>query len=160
VTVPAGSNGTANASVDNGSYDPDGDSITLTQSPAGPYPKGNTLVTLTVTDSKGASRQCTGMVTVKDITPPIAYITFCGVTTVNGIRLFQSDSNDFPIAQCNLEIVFTMEDNSTYTLPVTAFGTQLNSAMLMAFNERKSFWGCLNVILYPFKAWVNSAGFW
>ena len=77
-----------------------------------------------------------------------------------GIRLSQSDSNDSPIAPCELEIVFTMEGNSTYTLPVTAFGTQLNSAMLMAFNERKSFWGCLDVILYPFKARVISAGFW
>jgi predicted outer membrane repeat protein len=70
VTAAAGPSCTGVASIDNGSSDPDGDSITLAQSPAGPYPKGNTLVTLTVTDSKGASSQCTGTVTVLDTTPP------------------------------------------------------------------------------------------
>ena len=71
VTVDAGPTCTANASIDNGSYDPNGDSITLIQSPAGLYPRGNTLVTLTVTDSKGASSQCTGTVTVEDREEPI-----------------------------------------------------------------------------------------
>jgi len=69
VTAAAGSNCTASASINNGSYDPDGDSITLTQSPAGPYPLGNTSVTLTATDSKRVSNQCTGTVTVVDKTP-------------------------------------------------------------------------------------------
>jgi choice-of-anchor C domain-containing protein len=60
----------ANASVDNGSSDPDGDPITLSQSPAGPYGKGTTNVTLTVTDDKGASDFCTATVTVVDAEPP------------------------------------------------------------------------------------------
>ena len=68
--VAAGSSCTAPASINNGSYDPDGDPITLIQSPAGPYPEGNTRVTLTVTDNKGVSSQCTGTVTVVDTTPP------------------------------------------------------------------------------------------
>ena len=43
VTVVAGSNHTANASVDDGSYDPDpGDAITIAQNPAGPYRAGVT----------------------------------------------------------------------------------------------------------------------
>ncbi|HWR57319.1 MAG TPA: LamG domain-containing protein [Thermodesulfovibrionales bacterium] len=70
VTACADSMCAASASIDNGSYDPDGDPITVTQSPAGPYAKGNTSVTLAVTDSKGASNQCTGTVTVIDNTPP------------------------------------------------------------------------------------------
>ncbi|HKG21263.1 MAG TPA: HYR domain-containing protein, partial [Blastocatellia bacterium] len=70
VTVSAGSDCTANASVNNGSFDPDGDPITLTQSPAGPYQKGTTAVLLTVSDPRGATSQCTATVTVADTTPP------------------------------------------------------------------------------------------
>lgn len=58
------------ADVDNGSYDPDGDSITLALGPAGPYPVGTNLVTLTATDSHGASNSCTAQVIVQDTTPP------------------------------------------------------------------------------------------
>ena len=45
----------ASASIDNGSNDPDGDPVTLKQSPAGPYPLGTTLVTLTVTEPASTS---------------------------------------------------------------------------------------------------------
>lgn len=70
VTVSAGATCTANASVDNGSFDPDGDPLTLTQSPAGPYALGTTAVQLTVTDPKGAFAQANANVTVADTTPP------------------------------------------------------------------------------------------
>ncbi|MEW6207063.1 MAG: kelch repeat-containing protein [Acidobacteriota bacterium] len=70
VTVSAGANCMASASIDNGSFDPDGDTITITQDPPGPYPLGSTQVTLTVTDDKGASSQCTATVTVIDDTAP------------------------------------------------------------------------------------------
>ena len=60
--------GSANASIDNGSSDPDGDALTITQSPAGPYPHGNTTVLLTVTDTKGATSQASAIVTVVDPT--------------------------------------------------------------------------------------------
>jgi len=72
VTVSAGEDCSATASIDDGSFDPDvGDTITLAQTPAGPYPLGPTAVTLTVTDSHGASSTCTSTVTVLDTTPPV-----------------------------------------------------------------------------------------
>jgi HYR domain/NHL repeat len=61
--------------VNNGSFDPDGDPISLSLSPPGPFALGTTTVTLTVTDTKGASGTCTATVTVVDSTPPT--ITSC-----------------------------------------------------------------------------------
>ena len=71
VTVAAGPACTADASIDNGSSDPDGDPLTLVQSPAAPYAQGTTSpVLLTVTDPKGAFGQASGSVTVVDQTGP------------------------------------------------------------------------------------------
>ncbi|MGZ5445786.1 MAG: choice-of-anchor Q domain-containing protein [Thermoanaerobaculia bacterium] len=58
------------ADVDDGSFDPDGDPITLTLDPPGPYPLGVTNVTLTVTDDGDLSDNCPATVTVVDETPP------------------------------------------------------------------------------------------
>lgn len=83
LTVTAGASCSANASINNGSYDPDsGDSITVTQSPAGPYPFGTTTVTLTVTDSHGASSSCTATVTVVDNTAPTITLNGANPMTV------------------------------------------------------------------------------
>src|SRR5205085_2742771 len=60
----------APASVNDGSLDADGDALTITQSPAGPYALGTTPVRLTVVDPRGATSQATGSVTVVDNTPP------------------------------------------------------------------------------------------
>ena len=62
---------TANASIDDGSFDPDGDEITLEQAPPGPYDLGDTDVTLTVTDDKDASDTCDATVTVVDEEAPV-----------------------------------------------------------------------------------------
>jgi uncharacterized repeat protein (TIGR03803 family) len=71
VTVSAGANCAADASVDSGSFDPDsGDMTTLRQEPPGPYPLGTNQVMLIVTDNHGASDSCTAIVTVLDTTPP------------------------------------------------------------------------------------------
>jgi hypothetical protein len=57
--------------VDNGSSDPDnGDSITLSLDNAGPFAVGQHQVTLTATDSHGASSSATANVNVVDTTPP------------------------------------------------------------------------------------------
>ena len=73
VTVTASApQDTANANVNNGSNDPDGGPITLTQFPAAPYPVGSTSVILTVTNKEGAFSQASATVTVN---PPTTTIT-------------------------------------------------------------------------------------
>lgn len=71
-TVSAGSSCTAPANVDDGSFDPDGDAITLDQVPPGPFGLGNTGVILTVTDIPGGlTDSCSATVTVLDTTAPV-----------------------------------------------------------------------------------------
>ena len=72
VTVPTDANvcTAASASIDNGSNDADGDPVTLSPSPAGPYALGTTGVTLTVTEPEGMSSTCSANVTVVDTQPP------------------------------------------------------------------------------------------
>ncbi|HUU45424.1 MAG TPA: hypothetical protein VM118_06785, partial [Acidobacteriota bacterium] len=50
VTVAADAFCEATASIDNGSYDPDGNPMTIVQTPPGPYPLGDTDVWLIVSD--------------------------------------------------------------------------------------------------------------
>ena len=76
VSIDAGADCTANsASIDKGSHDPDGNPITITQNPAGPYVVGDTEVTLTVTDEDGESDSCTATVTVVDNSCPTVTAT-------------------------------------------------------------------------------------
>src|SRR2546427_149918 len=91
----AGPNCLAEASINNGSSDPDGDAIVLVQSPPGPYPVGSRLVTLTVTDPLGLSNSCSSVVTVLDTTPPAI------VCPTNLLR-----SNDFN--QCCAVVSFSL----------------------------------------------------
>jgi len=70
---PAGNGCQADAAAedfDNGSYDPDGDPLIYAISPVGPYSLSDTPVTLTVTDSHGASASCSAKITVYDDNPP------------------------------------------------------------------------------------------
>lgn len=60
------------ADLDGGSYDPDGDPITLRLNPLGPYPAGVNDVWLVVTDDPGDSDSCQTTVTVEDNEPPTA----------------------------------------------------------------------------------------
>ena len=61
----------ADASVDDGSFDPDGDEIILEQTPPGPYDLGDTDVTLTVIDDNGLFDTCEAIVTVEDEEAPV-----------------------------------------------------------------------------------------
>jgi hypothetical protein len=81
--------GVASANINHGSYDPDGDAITLTQTPPSPYPVGTTSVTLTALDPYGASSQAVATVTVENpgftlaATLPTVSITAGGSATEN-----------------------------------------------------------------------------
>ena len=70
IILPADTNCQADGTIDNGSYDPDGDPVTITLSPAGPYAVGTTSVTLTIDDGTETA-QCISTVTVIDNEAPI-----------------------------------------------------------------------------------------
>ncbi len=71
VTVSADAGCSASASIDNSSFDPDaGDTLTITQDPAGPYALGDTSVTLIVSDGQ-ITVTCEATVTVEDNAPPV-----------------------------------------------------------------------------------------
>lgn len=65
----------AEGSIDDGSYDPDGDDtiVSITEEPPPPYPLGDTEVTLTIVDDFGETDSCTATVHVFDSTAPDAY---------------------------------------------------------------------------------------
>ena len=83
------------ASIDDGSYDPDGDDFALTQEPPGPFPLGTSEVTLRVSDGE-LEESCRATVTVVDrsapavwcnaprtITPSLAPVSFTPVAADN-----------------------------------------------------------------------------
>jgi len=58
--------------IDNGSYDPDGDAVTYSVFPEGPYALGNTTVTLTVSDGELSSTASAIVTVVDDVAPVIS----------------------------------------------------------------------------------------
>ena len=54
-----------------GSYDPEGSPVTLVLTPPGPYPVGTNLVSLSATDTNGASASCTTAIVVIDGEAPV-----------------------------------------------------------------------------------------
>jgi len=73
VEVPQGANGMASvpaAQVNAGSSDEDGDPLSYSLQPPGPFALGTHAVVLTVTDNHGASSSCSATVTVVDRTAP------------------------------------------------------------------------------------------
>ncbi|MFH1462961.1 MAG: hypothetical protein ABIO70_01105 [Pseudomonadota bacterium] len=75
VTVEADEYCMGCASVDGGTWDPDGDVLTIVEDPGCDYALGDTEVTLTATDPSGETDSCTGTVTVIDTTAPEVTIT-------------------------------------------------------------------------------------
>ena len=68
----------------------------------------------------------------------------CGTGKVTAIRLYESNiGNDVPIQACDVAIRFTTENNQTSIITATAFGTQLNLALLRALNSGECIEICL-----------------
>ncbi len=117
VTVDADENCDGNVTadmVDGGSTDPDGDPLTLTLNPPGPYALGTTAVTLTVEDNHGASDSCTATVTVLDTTPPM-------VTCPGNIMVECTEAGGVPASDSQLTAFlagFTAEDNCDADLDI------------------------------------------
>jgi hypothetical protein len=102
----------AAVSVDDGSLDPGGEDITLSQAPPSPYPPGDTEVTLTVTDEEDLSDSCTAQVTVVDTEPPtVACNTPAAITPPDAPISFTSSTQD----NCGASVTITRFDCFTFT---------------------------------------------
>jgi hypothetical protein len=165
VTVAAVTNCVADASIDDGSFDPDpGDTVTLTQSPPGPYSLGITTVTLTATDHHGETNSCTATVTVIDSAPTIACPTnpivflaespsgvvayFANPSTSDGCPFTVSctprSGSTFPIGDTVVTCVATDTDghtnSCTFTVHVKSASEQLDdlASVVEGFGLKRS----------------------
>jgi hypothetical protein len=73
---------TAAVTVDDGSFDPDGGPVSLEQTPPGPYPVGNSSVTLKVVDETGLTAYCVASVRVTYAQPPTLPTIDCRLETL------------------------------------------------------------------------------
>jgi len=112
VNADAGCEGTAVATdFDNGSFDPNGDPITFSVSPVGPYPLGITNVTLTVDDGIAGSSTCTATINVVDVTDPtITCPADLVLNTEPGTCSIDSVNLGLPVAADNCTIVVVTND--------------------------------------------------
>lgn len=103
VTVIADDSGMASINprdVDNGSFDPDGDAITLMLDSIGPFQIGTHPVKLTVTDNQGASSSCTATITVT--------FNVCLQDEGNGSWIqFNSATGNYQFTACNGHLMFS-----------------------------------------------------
>jgi hypothetical protein len=132
VTVNADGNCQGNAvasDFDGGSSDPDGDPLTFSVSPAGPYPVGVTNVTLTVSDGT-LTDTCNTTITVVDSTPPVAncaapftiQLDTNGMASITVADIENGSTDACGIANTSIDITdFTCADvgPNTVTLTVT-----------------------------------------
>ncbi|WP_425639320.1 T9SS type A sorting domain-containing protein [Algoriphagus yeomjeoni] len=131
VSADANCKGTATATLfDGGSTDPDGDPLTFSVSPVGPYTLGVTNVLLTVTDSKGASSTAATTITVEDTTPPVLVVrdvileigpdgTADADPTTNGVLVSQYDNCEFEPPIVSNGEVYTCANVGTINIRLT-----------------------------------------
>jgi Subtilase family len=131
VIVQAGAGCVADASIDDGSFDPNGEPITITQTSAGPYPVGATDVVLTVTDSRGASSECSSKVIVQAPTtttvstpPPVQYgaVGALSSTTI---------AQNCPAPTAAGSVEFFVNNVSVGAAPVNSSGVATKNAQIL-----------------------------
>lgn len=112
----------ADASIDDGSYDPGSLTLTLTQVPAGPYPLGVTNVKLIASNTSGLKDTCEATVTVEDNTAPVLTcpdpITVDNDPGVCGAAVsFQATATD----NCSIEsITYDPASGTTFDIGTTS----------------------------------------
>jgi hypothetical protein len=114
---------TANANVNNGSSDPDGGPITLTQFPAGPYPVGLTSVILTATNKEGAFAQASATVTVNASPSTITAAANATATyspSVQGVTLTATASSGQGILNTGLVTFTVLAGQTVVGSPIAA----------------------------------------
>ncbi|MCG3150587.1 MAG: hypothetical protein PCFJNLEI_04074 [Verrucomicrobiae bacterium] len=122
VTVSANANCqaivTANQ-VNNGSYDSDGDPITGTLNPPGPFPLGTNATTLIVADDRGGTNTCAGTVIVRDITAPGIVCPANVAVAIPAGQTFATVNFSAPVASdnCSLQSV-TVDPPSGSSFPL------------------------------------------
>jgi len=108
------------ASVDNGSSDPFGQAISLSQAPTAPYALGNTAVTLTVTDTDNLFDTCSATVTVLDqedpnITAPSDRNAECSSHTGTPVAIGTATASD----NCDVSPDINNDAPALFTLGMT-----------------------------------------
>lgn len=129
VTASAGNMCKATASINDGSAAIDGGTVTLSQSPAGPYSLGETLVTLTVTGPNGTTASCDAKVTVVDDAGPVISATLAKTSlspntqhSLVNVGLAASASDGCSTAPTSLTVqVYGDENDEAPTAPGTVF---------------------------------------
>ncbi|WP_141324460.1 hypothetical protein [Myxococcus sp. AB025B] len=118
VTVQADATCRGQASVDHGSFDPDGfpGPLSVSQTPAAPFPLGTTPVRLDVTDGASTST-CSATVSVVDVTAPTPGAS-------RGITLTPSAGSDYVLVSLD-DCALPATDNCGGTLPLAQAGTLL-----------------------------------
>ena len=116
----------AASAFDGGSTDPDGDPLTFSVSPEGPYPLGMTSVTLTVEDGNGGVSTCAATVTVTDVTPPTIGVNNSAFVNPGSVAIpgnFNSElgcAGDWQPDCPNIELVYDAGDlvwQGTFNIP-------------------------------------------
>ena len=94
----------AAVSVNDGSFDPDGGPVTLLKNPPSPYPVGESVVTLRVTDVVGLTDYCVASVAVVNDELPIPSCNATPITPPKAALSFQASVSDDKPLPASVEI--------------------------------------------------------